>query len=330
MSRPSHALSLRRAAPRAAAHTNMYLPGWRSIAPLFVALVLSTACDRLLVDPAQAPEPMSVALALVSADASGSSGPLEALSKADRVWIRLTRVSTGHQFDTIVHLSRTDTKTRVQLAVSADQGRGPIQIATQVRVRELALFEGATVAALEVGVPQRVEVALTAVPAALSLPDSVRTLTAIGDSARLSAAVLFATGDTIPGLPITWTSDNPAVAAVTSGTWVVAKREGEARLAATHGSLARVLPVRVEARVTTVLVTPDSITVKVGETRNLQATALDRSGNELVRTVAWSSTKPDVVSVDVTGRATALAPGIAKVTASVGDVAGDARIRVIP
>ena len=81
---------------------------------------------------------------------------------------------------------------------------------------------------------------------------------------------------------------------------------------------------------TTVLVTPDSITVKVGETRNLQATALDRSGNELVRTVAWSSTKPDVVSVDVTGRATALAPGIAKVTASVGDVAGDARIRVIP
>jgi hypothetical protein len=219
-------------------------------ATILIALVLSTACDGFLVDPAPTSVPMSLALALAGDNDSGSSGLLDAFRKADRVWIRLTRISTGHQFDTIVRLSRSETSARVQLAVSADQGRGPIQIATQVRLHEHALFEGATVAALEVGTPQRVEVALAAVPAALSVPDSIRTLTAIGDSTRLSAAVLFATGDTIPGLPVTWLSDRPAVAAITSGSWVVARGEGEAHLAATHGSLARALSVRVEAKVT--------------------------------------------------------------------------------
>ncbi len=269
--------------------------GSTTLASILAALVLSAACDDLFVDPAPAPPPMSLALALTTGEGSGSAGPLEAFSKADRVWIRLTRVATGHQFDTIVQLSRTQASTRVQLAVSADQGRGPIQIATQVRLREQALFEGATVAALEVGVPQRVEVALTAVPAGLAVPDSIPTLRAIGDSARLSAAVLFATGDTIPGLPVTWLSDNAEVAAITSGFWVVARSEGEARLAATHGSFGRAVPVRVEARVTTVRITPESITVSVGEMGTLHASVLDRSGNELMRRVEWSSSRPEVV-----------------------------------
>ena len=305
------------------------LSRWVAPATIGMALVLSTAGDELFVDPAPALAPMSLAIALDSDDGSASSGPFEAFKKADRVWIRLTRVTTGPQFDTIVRLSRSETSARVQLAVSADQGRGPIQIATQVRLRELALFEGATVAALEVGTPQRVEVTLTAIPAALSVPDSVRTLTAIGDSARLSATVLFATGDTIPGLPVTWLSDNPAVAAITSESWVVARGEGEAHLAARHGSFVGTLPVRVEAKVTSVLVTPDSITVTVGEVGILHASVLDRFGNELPRSVEWSSSNPDVVSVDQTGHALALAPGTAKVTATAGGVAGDARIRVI-
>ena len=296
---------------------------------ILTVLVLVMGCDDLFVDPAPSAAPMSLALALASSEGSSSSGLLDAFNKADRVWIRLTRVSTGAQFDTIVRLSRTERSTRVQLAVTADQGRGPIQIATQVRLREHALFEGATVAALEVGRPQRVEVALTAVPAALAVPDSIRTLTAIGDSARLSAAVLFATGDTIPGLGVTWLSDKPEVAAITSGSWVIARGEGQARLEVTHGSFTRALPVRVEARVTRVEVTPDSITVTVGETGTLHAKALDRFGHEVQRPVSWSSSKPDVVSVDGGGRVTALAPGIAKVTATVGDVAGDARVRVI-
>jgi uncharacterized protein YjdB len=78
-----------------------------------------------------------------------------------------------------------------------------------------------------------------------------------------------------------------------------------------------------------VLVTPDSITVTVGQTGTLHAAALDRFGNELPRMVDWSSSKPDVVSIDATGLATALAPGLAMITATVGDVAGGARVRVI-
>ena len=317
------------------------LGGWKVsrhpwVVPAVVAvLLLSTGCDELFVDPAPGSDSMALSLGLAADDGLAVGGALEAFKKADRVWIRLTRVSTGAQFDTIVRLSRGETTARVQLAVSADQGRGPIQVATQVRLVNQALFEGATVAALEVGVPQRVEIALVAVPAGISVPETVRDLTAIGDSARLSAAVLFATGDTIPGLPITWISDTPAVAAITSGSFVVARGEGEALLTAGHGSFSGTVPVRVaieaaSVEAASVVVSPDSITVSVGESGTFHASVFDRFGNELDRPVEWASERPAVVSIDASGQATALAVGISKVAAKVGDVKGEAVVRVVP
>ena len=83
------------------------------------ALSLVVACDHLLVEPA--PAPVSLALSYGVSDALASGGVLSAFTKADRVWIRLTRAADGAQFDTIVRLSRTDLSTRVQLAISSEQ-----------------------------------------------------------------------------------------------------------------------------------------------------------------------------------------------------------------
>lgn len=301
----------------------------RRVLPLtfLAALSLVVACDDLFVDPA--PAPVSLALSYGVSDALASGGVLSAFTKADRVWIRLTRAADGAQFDTIVRLSRTDLTTRVQLAISSEQGRGMVRIETEVRLREQALFRGETTARLEVGTPQSVEVTLLSVAAGVAVPDSIRTLTALGDSAFLRGAVLFATGDTIPEFSLSWVSENPEVAEITSGSWVIARGEGQSRLEAHHEEFARSVTVRVQATVTRVVVTPDALTISVDQFETLEATALDRFGNSLQRAITWSSSDPDVAIVNGAGRVRALAPGLVEVTAAVGDVTGKVRIRVI-
>ncbi len=300
----------------------------RGVVPwtILAALSLVVACDKLIVDPA--PAPVALALSFGVSDALASGGVLAAFTKADRVWIRLTRAADGAQFDTIVRLSRTELSTRVQLAISAKQGRGVVRIETEVRLRQQALFRGEATAHLEVGTPQSVEVTLISVPAGVAVPDSIRTLTAIGDSAFLRGVVLFATGDTIPEFSVSWASDKPKVAEITSGSWVIARGEGQARLEARHEGFARSLAVSVQAIVTRVVVTPDSLTMSVGQLQSLEATAQDRFGNPVQRAITWSSSNPGVASVDGAGRVRGLAPGLVQITAAVGDATGTARIRV--
>ena len=292
------------------------------------ALSLVAACDHLLVDPAPASVPLALSYGV--SDALASGGVLSAFSKADRVWIRLTRTADGAQFDTIVKLSRTELSTRVQLAIRAEQGRGVVRIETEVRLRQQALFRGEATARLEVGTPQSVEVTLRSVAAGVAVPDSIRTLTAVGDSAFLRGVVLFATGDTIPEFSVSWVTDKPEVAEISSGSWVIARGEGQARLDAHHEGFARSLPVSVQITVARVVVTPDSLTMSVGQLQPLQATALDRFGSSVQRAITWSSSNPGVASVDGAGRVQALAPGLVQITAAVGAAAGTARIRVIP
>ena len=204
---------------------------------------LSTACDLLLVEPAS--DTMALELAYPQAAMVAAGGVVDVFNKADRAWIRLTVAPNGPQLDTIVRLSRTESNARIRLAISAKQGRGLVRIETEIRLGPQALFAGATEARLEVGKPESVSVTLFPVVAGLVLPDSVRTLRAVGDSAFLRAALVFATGDTIPGLAPSWSSENPTIVGITSERWAIARQAGQTRVLAEHQSLRRVQTVRV-------------------------------------------------------------------------------------
>lgn len=58
---------------------------------------------------------------------------------------------------------------------------------------------------------------------------------AAGDGARLEAAAVDAAGQPVPGVPLAWSSSDPAVAAVAADGTVTALRRGAARIAVSGG-----------------------------------------------------------------------------------------------
>ncbi len=77
-----------------------------------------------------------------------------------------------------------------------------------------------------------------------------------------------------------------------------------------------------------VVVSPSSATLGVGGTLQLNATLLDGNGEELSGEVSWTSSNSDVAPVSDSGLVTALAEGVATITASAGDQSGTALITV--
>lgn len=83
--------------------------------------------------------------------------------------------------------------------------------------------------------------------------------------------------------------------------------------------------------VASVEVSPESLTVQVGETGRLSAVVRDAGGNVLPgRTVAWTSSATAVVGVDGTGEVMGLSMGEATVTANSEGQVGEAQISVVP
>lgn len=86
------------------------------------------------------------------------------------------------------------------------------------------------------------------------------------------------------------------------------------------------------APVASVTVDPGTLSLPVGGTAQLQATPRDAGGNPAQgRIVTWMSLAPTIASVSTTlGQVTALAPGVATITATVEGRVGQATLTVLP
>jgi hypothetical protein len=75
--------------------------------------------------------------------------------------------------------------------------------------------------------------------------------------------------------------------------------------------------------VTSIVVTAQSPSLQVGATMTASARLMNSRGDEVTgKTVAWSSSATNVATVDQNGIVTAVAPGVATITAAVGSVKG--------
>ena len=90
------------------------------------------------------------------------------------------------------------------------------------------------------------------------------------------------------------------------------------------------VPVTVPVTPQSVEVTPGDVTfASLGATAALTARVLDAQDNEILgEAVSWSSNFPEVATVDAAGTVTAVANGIATVTASASGVSGEATVTV--
>lgn len=133
-----------------------------------------------------------------------------------------------------------------------------------------------------------------------------------GSSQALTATVYPSNAD---DKSYTWSSDKPEVAAVNSSDLVTAKANGAAIITAktTDGGITASCTVTVTTPASGVTVTPESVVMNKGETKQLSAVVAPSSATN--KSVTWTSDNPDVASVNSSGLVTAVSDGTAVITA---------------
>jgi hypothetical protein len=140
----------------------------------------------------------------------------------------------------------------------------------------------------------------------------------VGESMQLAAVARSAAGDPLSDRPIEWSSSDDATAAVSTAGLVTAVAPGLVTITArSEAQVGGVTLTVLRVPVATVLVSPDTATLQVGQTRQLTAIMSDAAGNELTgRTVEWSSTNEAIARVAQDGTVAAVAQGSVMITAA--------------
>ena len=204
----------------------------------------------------------------------------------------------------------------------------------------------ATITATIAGVSGATAVTVPAPPPASIARVEVAPATATlasGATQQLTATPRDAAGNPLPNRPAaTWTSSDPAVAAVNPTTGVVTVvNTGPAPVTATitatiEGVAGTATLTITPAPVASVAVTPATASVVAGGSVQLSATSRDAANRTLTgRTTTWTSSDTTVATVSTSGLVTARSPGAATartvtITATVEGRTGTATVTVTP
>ncbi len=149
-----------------------------------------------------------------------------------------------------------------------------------------------------------------------------------GESQTLSALVRDARGRTLSDRAVRWASSNAAIVSVTSAGAARARAPGRAYVVAVSEERRDSVLLTVNARLVRVAITQRDTTLQTGATVQLGAQALGTRGPLPERDFAWTSSNPGVVNVDNNGRATARAPGSARIIARKAELADTLTVTV--
>lgn len=146
----------------------------------------------------------------------------------------------------------------------------------------------------------------------------------LGQTSQATAELKDATGNVLSGRSVSWSTDNQAVATVSSSGLVTGVGAGSANVVATSEGRTGSAAIQVlQVPVASVLVTLTSTTIEKGLTTQASAAAMDANGNVLQgRPVTWSTGSGAIATVSTTGLVTAVGPGETYVRATSGTVTG--------
>ena len=152
----------------------------------------------------------------------------------------------------------------------------------------------------------------------------------VGETVDFNAQPRDAEGNALTGRAVTWASSNTDVATVNGNGLVTARGVGTATIAATSEGQSGSATLTVTAPpVASVVVSPSSATLTVGQSATLSADPQDAAGHSLEgRVVTWESSNNNVATVTGDGVVTAVAPGAATITARSEGRSGTATISV--
>jgi len=154
----------------------------------------------------------------------------------------------------------------------------------------------------------------------------------VGKTADLIATLTDAYGNAVTGQPVSWSSDNTAIATVDSYGVVSGVGVGVATITASSNGMSGAASVAViRPPVAAVIVAPATSSIQAGQTETLVATLKDADGNTLTgRTIAWSTSDAASATVDANGVVAGIQPNTVTITATSEGVGGTAGVTVTP
>jgi uncharacterized protein YjdB len=178
------------------------------------------------------------------------------------------------------------------------------------------------VASVELTVQSQQVTSLVIVPAAPSVPT--------GATAALIADVKDQLGQSMPNIPVTWSSESPSIVTVSSDGVVMGVALGTASVIASSAGATSQADVTVTQQpVASVQVSPSAVAVVRYQTRALSATGYDAGGQPVDGAVfSWSVADSTIAAVSALGVVTGKSAGSTTATAVSGDQAASATISV--
>ena len=176
----------------------------------------------------------------------------------------------------------------------------------------------ATITAKSESASQSVDITVAQTSAEININPAAATLTAIGESLQLSAAVRDAENQTILNAPVSWSSSNTSVVSVSPRGLVTARGNGKVTITAKSGAKSSTAKITVAQSTTTIEITPaGEIEIVVGQNWQLNATVRDPNNNPIAGAeVRWESQGPSIATVNSTGLVTARGNGQTNIIAS--------------
>src|SRR6185312_8565082 len=140
----------------------------------------------------------------------------------------------------------------------------------------------------------------------------------VGATTQLTATAKDASGNTLGGNTMTWTTSDASVAKVSTSGLVTGVAAGTVTMtASSHGKSGKGSVVVKVAPVASVSVTPSTASLIVGGTVSLTAATFDANGNQLTgRSVSWTTGASSIATVATSGVVTAVAVGKATIYAT--------------
>ena len=176
----------------------------------------------------------------------------------------------------------------------------------------------ATISAMAEGVTGTANVMVSRTAAAVAVAPTSVSLSALGTTQQLTASARDQGNSPLMGVAYTWTSSNPAVATVSPSGLVTAVGNGTANITLASGGRTTTASVTVAQMTVSIRLTPaTSSLTAAGATSQLAAQALDANGRPINgKTYTWTSDAAGVATVNNSGLATAVANGVAHVSAA--------------
>ena len=167
-------------------------------------------------------------------------------------------------------------------------------------------------------------------PVASVTVTSAQSSVVVGASVQMSVTTLDASGNTLTGRTVAWSTSDAAVASVNPSGSVTGESIGEATITATSEGHTGSATITVLTSVASVVVIPDPAVVISTLSVQMTATPQEAGGLPLIgKTVTWTTADASIATVDASGLVTGGTPGSTTVSATSEGVTGQATVDVL-